>query len=143
MTSIKELVSRYRRVVVFGLIGVMNTAVDFAVYSLLIAFSPLGLALSQAAGYSAGLINSFIMNRCFTFRNGATTSLKAQVPRFLIVNGITLAISILCLSFLVNRLGMNQYLAKVPVTVLVMIVNYLGYKLFVFGIREGGEHHDG
>lgn len=137
MRGIKKLAERYRRVIVFGLVGVMNTAVDFAVYSLLLACTPLGLGLSQAAGYCAGLVNSFVMNRHITFRQGSTTSLKAQVPRFLLVNGVTLALSILCLSLLVNRLGINQYLAKAPVTVLVMAANYLGYKLIVFRVKEG------
>lgn len=141
MKSIKELIAKNRQVIIFALVGCMNTAVDFGVYSLLVAFSPLGLGLCQTAGYSAGLVNSFVMNRQFTFRDAKDSgfSVGMQVLRFLVVNGVTLAISILCLRLLTDGLGMNPYLAKVPVTLLVMVVNYVGYKLFVFAGKERGK----
>ncbi len=141
MTEIKLLIEKKRQLILFGMVGVINTAVDYIFYSLFLTFTPLEVGSCQAVGFIAGLINSFIMNRLFTFKDGVTTKIESQIPRFLIVNGISLGLSIVCLELLVNNLGLNPYLAKIPITMLVLFINYFGYKLFVFKVKEMQEDY--
>lgn len=139
------MVNKYRQPLLFCLIGGMNTAVDYAVYSAVLFLSgtrgdvsAILLLIAQVCGIAAGVANSFGMNRWFTFRHeakGGTTGI--QLIRFLLVNALTLTLSYAAL-WALTRQGVNPYLAKVPVVPLTMLVNYFGYKLFVFK----GNRHD-
>ena len=133
--SIKGLVAKYRRVIAFGLVGVMNTLVDYVVFVLLTVLSQLPVGVCQAIGYSAGIVNSFVMNKQIAFKKGTTTDLKTQIVRFIVVNGVSLLFSVLAIDWIVS-LGVNEQLAKLPVTAATMVINYLGYKLFVFKIKS-------
>ena len=139
MISAKELFRSKQRIIIFGIIGGMNTLVDYTMYSIFLTVSSWGLGTCQTIGYVAGVINSFIMNRWITFRDGSATRIEIQVPRFVLVNIFTLVISILCLKLFVNTLGLNPYLAKIPVTIAVMILNYFGYKKYVFRVKATAE----
>jgi putative flippase GtrA len=92
------------------------------------------VGLSQALGYTVGLTCSFLLNRRFTFRDGERR-LWGQMLLFVLVNLITMGISVVSISLLINA-GMNELLAKIPVTGIVMVCNYFGYKLIVFQVKS-------
>lgn len=51
----------------FNMVGLLNTAIDFAVFFLLIWLST-HYAVAQAVAYLAGMVNSYIWNKAFTFK---------------------------------------------------------------------------
>jgi putative flippase GtrA len=66
----------------FGLAGLINTAVGFAVIAVLDAGLGLPPALANAAGYAVGMAIGFVLNRSFVFRS--RTGLPAAGLRYLI-----------------------------------------------------------
>lgn len=135
----------------FGLVGVLNTAVSFVVFQLCyVAFEAGGVtagasptagidmgsfraAVATAIGYSAGVVNSFLLNRGWTFRVQARSAW--QFPRFVIVNIAGLLLGSAAMFVLVDERGY----AAVPVwfltTAVVMVLNFLGSKYWVFAAR--------
>ncbi len=125
--------NRYSSVWRFALVGCTNTAIDFGVFTLLRAVFDLNYLLCQTAAYVAGILNSFILNKVWTFESKTSnlhTSL--QLGRFIIVNIVSLLVSLLMLNLLSGQLHMNVYLAKVTVTVFTQVINYSGYQWWVF-----------
>lgn len=59
----KKLVTLLR----FGTVGVGNTLIDFGVFFLLTALN-VPYLLAQVCSYTAGILNSYIWNRTWTFR---------------------------------------------------------------------------
>ncbi len=115
----------------FGLVGVLNTLVDFGVYQLLVWLG-LHYALAQCLSYSCGLLNSYFFNSRWTFRQEKKYTQK-EFLRFLLVNLCSLALSVLLLRLCYEALGIESNLiAKGIVTVFVMLVNFIANKLFVF-----------
>jgi len=116
----------------FAIVGVINTVVDFCVFSLVLLF--VSVPFAQASGYTAGLICSFFLNKYVTFKN-YSKSLR-QWFLFLLVNGFTMLVSTFVISFL-HSLGLQEHLAKLLfVTPLTMTLNYLGYTYVVFAQKE-------
>lgn len=130
------LAVKYQRIITFAGVGVLNTLVDFLAFTLAVNLLTASVEVCQSIGYFAGILNSFVFNRKFTFKKGTTTRLGAQVTRFVVVNGMTYLLSVWAIHFLNVDWNVNVYVSKLVVTALVMVVNYLGYKIFVFGIQD-------
>ena len=132
----------------FAIVGVLNTLVDFAV------FQSLNLTLgwvyaAQVIGYTAGIINSYLWNSNWTFREQRTRSLR-EIALFLLVNVASLGVSLGMIWLCREAFGItNEWVAswmpkllsgfikgdtvcKLIATVVAIVVNYVGNRLFVF-----------
>lgn len=125
----------HKRLILYVIVGGINSGVDFLVFKLLYTFSPLAGAVIQVISYLSGVGCSFVLNRTLTFRDGAEKSISRQAPRFLLVNGISLGISVLAIHLLLQT-GISATIAKAGTTVLTALINYFGYKIFVFDVKE-------
>lgn len=112
----------------FNLVGIVNTLVDFAVFTVLTFFG-MYYMLSQVISYSCGVVNSFIMNKYWTF-GAKSTPHGYEVFKFIAVNGVSLAVSLSILYPLKPVVGVIS--AKIIATLFSMMVNFLGSKLWVF-----------
>ena len=130
MEKLKKL---FFQAVKFGLVGVVNTLVDYGVYTLLlfIPFFKENYVLAQVLGYSAGLINSLVLNKRWTFSQREPMT-KGQLASFLLVNLAALAVSTGILVLTQENLQLNRYVGKIIATVGSLAVNFLGNKLLVF-----------
>jgi putative flippase GtrA len=117
----------------FSIVGVLNTFMDFAVFTIFQSLLGVSYVLSQVAGYSVGITNSFIFNKNWTF-NGRTANKKTayEFIQFLSINLISLIITVLFMKLLVHDFNFNVYLSKIIVTLIAQVTNFLGYKLWVF-----------
>ncbi|MDD4511425.1 MAG: GtrA family protein, partial [Oscillospiraceae bacterium] len=88
----KELLIRYKKIIIYYIIGVVNTLVDFGVYSVVFFFTKMPVP-SQAVGYLSGVLCSFCLNRGITFRAEKGGSPLLQFLRFMLVNLVSLAVS--------------------------------------------------
>ncbi|AFK85385.1 GtrA family protein [Thermoanaerobacterium saccharolyticum JW/SL-YS485] len=112
----------------FNLVGIVNTLVDFSVFTVLTFFGMYYMA-AQVISYSCGVVNSFIMNKYWTFGDKSTPH-GYEVFKFIAVNGVSLAVSLSILYPLKPILGVIS--AKVIATLFSMMINFVGSKLWVF-----------
>jgi len=134
----------------FALVGCTNFIVSFTVFYLSFNYLPPDTVASLARGfgaadaalhpplaaaanllaYLAGMVNSFLLNRSWTFR--AAGNAWPQAMRFAAVNLFSLAMSTLASFALVDVLHYPSLAVWVPVTVVVVLVNYFGCKHWAF-----------
>ncbi len=113
----------------FGITGVLNTAVDFVVFFLV---SPIiGIYPAQIVGYTCGMINSFFINRNWTFKSGESFFSPTFV-KFAAANLITMGISIVVLAVFTQFLLLDILISKILTTVITLIFNFLLSRLWVF-----------
>lgn len=128
----KETGKGIAQLIKYNVVGVMNTAVDFIVYQILM-FLGVHYALAQCLSYSCGIVNSYFFNSRWTFRGGEKKYTSSQFLRFILVNLISLAVSVALLKVCYQVIGIESDLySKAIVTPVVMVINFLGTKLFVF-----------
>lgn len=117
----------------FSMIGVINTLIDFAVFTIFNSLFGVSYILSQGLGYSLGVANSFLLNKKWTFEDRkANKKSFYEFLQFIVVNLISLIITMMAMNLLVENLNLNVYISKVLITILAQITNFLGYKLWVF-----------
>lgn len=134
---IAKLFHRFKRFITYGLVGCINTLVDFLVFTLMLSVVGLDVKWAQSIGYLTGVLTSFTLNRNITFKGGKN-NVTAQIVRFIVVNGVSYLVSTNLIAWLVGQ-GLNAYLAKVAISVVVMLINYFGYKVLVFGVKDNKE----
>lgn len=146
--KLQVILAKYRSFIRFNLVGILNTLVDFVAFTLLIAIG-LSNTLSQCLSYSAGIANSYVLNRRWTFAADSSSQPDAsahsarravdlgQLGRFLTVNLITLGLSLLLLHLFNGVWGLHVLVAKAIALVFTTMVNFAGSKLWVFA-KPGG-----
>jgi putative flippase GtrA len=104
---------KYKSIIKFGCVGCLNTMLDFGMFSLL---------------------NSFLFNKHWTFNDTKTNKKTTkEIIQFIVVNLASLSVSLIGLSILMKDNSMNSFFAKIIAMVLAQVVNFLGYRFWVFG----------
>ena len=60
--------STARQFLKFGLVGVLNTGVQYVVFVGLFRLLGVPMLLASGIGYCAGIVNSYFLNRIWTFQ---------------------------------------------------------------------------
>jgi putative flippase GtrA len=120
---------KYSQFLKFSLVGASNTLISFVLYYILIKLG-LHYIISNVLAYSAGVVNSYILNSTWVFRDNSQPGSK--LFKFITVNLGALLLSSSLLYLCVDTLGINKIISQVIVTALVLLVNYTGNKLWTF-----------
>lgn len=113
----------------FCLVGAVNTGVDFTVFAVLTNLGVLML-LAQCISYACGVLNSFFLNRTWTFR-GHTQSSKSFL-RFTVLNLGTLMVTYGLLVYFHNHFVWPILVSKLLATGVSLVLNFTGSRLLVF-----------
>lgn len=116
----------------FGVTGFMNTAVDFVVF-LVLSYLGVGQYVAQVISYSCGMLNSYVINRLWTFRGCGKRMFGAELPRFVAVNLCLLLLSLGVLWLVQGQWGYPKLLAKLCATAITMVLGFVLNRLWVFG----------
>lgn len=114
----------------FCMVGLGNTTIDFSVFFVLTALGTAYLP-AQVISYSAGLGNSFIFNRKWTFQTRGKFA-YSQLTRFIILNSLSLLISTAVLYLFHDIENRELWVGKVAATAGSVLINYLGSSRWVF-----------
>jgi putative flippase GtrA len=133
--KIKALYQKYRKgfwhFVKFQCVGVVNFFVDLGVFTLLHTVIGFYAVPSNIVSYSCGIVNSFILNRYWTFKI-KLKFFSIDFLKFLLVNLVSLGINTLAIYVLVDLYNLDPTLSKVIATAFSFTVNFAGNKLLVF-----------
>lgn len=113
----------------FNAVGVINTLVDTAIYSLLV-LTGLDTSIAQVISYSAGVANSYIFNSRWTFRDKETSFKKTVL--FIAVNLVSLSVSIAIIELCTRQFGIDKFIAKLISLPFSILINFLGSRFLVF-----------
>ncbi len=125
----------HKKLVWFGAIGVINTAVDWTTFwflGMLLPNTPVAVWSAKAASYGVGVISSYLLNTRFTFRQqvlaigSAGMSLHGKLFfRFVLVSLVCLILN----STTYALLAEDQYMAFTPLIIATAITYVVGFTL--------------
>ena len=115
----------------FALVGVVNTLVDISVFASLVHGAQWDPLSANMMSYSLGILNSFLLNRLWTFRDHSRSRHVAlQLPVFFICNLVGLGLSsavVWALSPVLTPIG-----SKLLATLVTFCWNYWTSRKFVY-----------
>ena len=123
-----------RQALRFGIVGVANTFTCLALVWTLEGQAGMAVWLASAIGYGVGIVQSYVLNRFWTFGAEPSTPVGAQFLRFLGVNIVVGAVFSATTTLLAPPLGvrMATIVALVPVT----LMSFIGMRHLVFSQRS-------
>lgn len=134
MEKIKKLLIRYQDILLYGIFGVLTTAVNIVSYWLFA--HPLGMdtMVSTVLAWILSVCFAYLTNRKWVFHSTASTA-KEYIKEIISFFSCRIATGVLdwvCMFVFVTLLAFNDMLIKVLSNILVIILNYVASKLIIF-----------
>jgi putative flippase GtrA len=124
-----------RQILSFNIVGAVNTAITYGIYSLLV-FLGLPYLLALGLEYCFGLTFSFFLNKRFTFKDGSRTT-AASFGKMVVSYALVLALNMILLSWFVEGLGMGKYLGQLFALSFSVACSFFLQKFVVFKSPKG------
>jgi putative flippase GtrA len=119
-----------REVVVFHIVGAVNTALTYGMYSLFVLMGT-DYRLALILEYCFGMSFSFFFNRRFTFRHTGTITMRMVSSMVGSYVGI-LGINLLLLIILVEKFSFNKYIGQCIALAISVLAAFFVQKFLIF-----------
>lgn len=141
-----------KEIIKFGLVGVLNTALDYGMFFVFFSLLKLDKNLAQTFATIIAMTNSYLVNRYWTFEKKGSVR-GGEIWRFIFVNLLSLLTTLICLNLFYDLLSLYEVadalLGFVGISIALtgdlavlfckllampfsLAVNFLGNKLWVF-----------
>lgn len=140
MKKIKELFIQFKEQISYLFFGVLTTVVNWVVYALFMLIPGVNVEVANAVAGIVAILFAYVTNRIFVFESVSKTKkeILLEFLRFMGGRAVTFVIEVVGVPGL-YYLGLDQGLlgvegawAKIIVSVVVIVLNYVFSKLFVF-----------
>ncbi len=150
MDKWKELYHRHREMIAYLFFGALTTIVSILSYALLSRLFALMMRQPWAM-YSANFLSillsvtfAYITNRRYVFQSKAhDRAIWVEMASFYLGRAVTMVLDMALMALLVTVLHIWDLLAKSLVTVIVILLNYIISKLFVFKTKDDASKKEG
>jgi putative flippase GtrA len=117
----------------FGLVGVSNTLIAFAVYTVLLKLFGVWYIAASGIGFAVGAVNGFLLNRRWTFREHTGDALTPV--RWAIVQSCGLGLNLALVYLFVHDVGMDKLVGQIPATAIVVVLTFAANRAWTFRIH--------
>ena len=114
----------------FIIVGLSNTLITLAIIFFCSAVIKLDYRISNFVGYIIGLINSFILNKSWTFKS--KNRLHKEIIPFLAMFFVCYFINLSTVIFFKELLEINNLISQGSGMIIYTITNYFGNKYWAF-----------
>lgn len=141
--KIKELMVKYREIIIYLIVGVMTTIFSWGAYFICTLFMEVegpdhavSNAIANTISWVAGVLFAYPLNRKWVFRSTNPKILK-EFSGFAASRLSTWLMDLLIMYVTVNVFGMHKWIAKIFISsVIVTIANYVFSKLLIFKKKD-------
>lgn len=134
--SLKKLINKFlnRETVVYAISGVMTTAVNMVTYYLLCYVAVMNHLIANIIAWIIAVTFAYFVNAAWVFRDKRTTLREefVKMVKFFVARIVSLGVEEGGLLIFVSVLGLNNMAVKAGLAVIVIILNYICSKFFVF-----------
>jgi putative flippase GtrA len=117
----------------FGIVGVSNTLLFLAVYTLLVEGFGVWYLAASAIAYLVGAVNGFLLNRRWTFRGHVGDAFTPV--RWGVVQGCGLLLNLGLVAGCVEGLGMDELGGQAVALAIVVVVTFAANRAWTFRTR--------
>ena len=131
---VKDLLKKYKGLLLYLFFGVCTTGVNIVSYWVCSRFMNMNTVLSTVIAWLLAVLFAYVTNRIWVFESNATgfKRIMIELMSFITCRVATGIMDIGIMYLCVDMLGMNDVLIKALSNIIVIILNYIASKLFIF-----------
>lgn len=134
VSNIKELIIKYKFIILYGIFGVLTTVINIGVYGVL--YSGLGVSnvISNVIAWVISVLFAFITNKLWVFesKNFNFKLFVKELGSFTVCRVATGVLDLGIMFVGVDLLKGPAIILKIASNIIVIILNYVMSKIFVF-----------
>lgn len=125
---------KHKVVLLYLFFGVLSFLISIGTYALTTEIIHINILIANIFAWVFSVSFAYITNRIWVFKENATEliSILAEIGKFASARLATLGVEELILYVFVSKIGFENMAVKIVATVIVIILNYLISKLWVF-----------
>lgn len=120
----------FRHAVKYGIVGVINVTLDFALYAALVSLG-IWYPLAKTTSLLVATVNGYTLNRIWTFRAGPHRNLV--LTKYMTVQASCLVGNIALLVALIEIAGMHKITAQAIALPIIALYSFIAQRLWTFG----------
>ena len=130
----KNLLLKYKEPILYIIFGVLTTLVNIVVYFCFNDILHVHYLVSNAIAWVLSVLFAFVTNKLFVFESKSLQCLQVmrELGGFVAARGATGVLDMVLMWLLVDVIVMDEMFAKILVNVLVIVLNYVASKLWIF-----------
>lgn len=138
MQKLKDLIIKYKSIILYIIFGAATTFIDFAIYFSLTRLLGVNEQIAQWIAWFFAVVFAFFTNRKWVFEAGSKTTKNFiwQVLSFFGSRLFSGFINWLMILIFVTIMGISDIIIKCVAAVFIVILNYVLSKLIVFRKKE-------
>lgn len=135
--KLKHLFIKYREAIRYLFFGVVTTAVNFVLYYALL-YLGMHYLWAQVIAWIGAVLVAYLTNKRWVFESRVTGFLPVlrELFSFVLSRLFSFGVETLLLFLMVDVASISEGIAKIPVAVLTVILNYITGKWMVFKRKE-------
>jgi putative flippase GtrA len=114
----------------FGIVGVSNTLIFFAVYTLLLKVFGVWYVAASGIGFAVGAVNGFLWNRAWTFKGHVGDALTPV--RWFVVQTSGLLVNLGLVYLFVDGAGLGKLEGQAVTIVIVTLLTFFANRAWTF-----------
>ncbi len=131
MKKIIDLYKKYEEVINYLIVGGMTTLVSILIYAVCTKCFHINYMISNVISWIFSVLFAYIFNRIFVFKS-KNNNIFVEVYQFFKYRIFSFLIEIFLMYVFVELISIDDMISKVIVQIIVIILNYVFSKLFVF-----------
>ena len=138
MKIIKDLVLKYKSIIMYLVFGVFTTLVNIITYYIFSHILKTGVMFSTIVAWVLAVFFAYITNRKWVFTSYAKEKKEIinEIFSFFSCRIATGIVDWLCMFIFVRKLNFNDVIIKTLANILVIILNYVASKLIIFKKKD-------
>lgn len=141
MTKIKQLWQQYASVISYLVFGVLTTVVNIGVFDVLDTYAHWNYQVATVLAWFISVLFAYITNKLWVFDSKTTTSqaLMTELGSFFFFRILSLFMDMAMMWLGISILHASPLITKVVDNVVIVVVNYLFSRVFIFKRVEQGD----
>lgn len=141
---LRRFLLKYQHFLLYTLFGSLTTIIDLAVYYILYNLFLIHYLIAQTISWVVAVLFAYVTNKRYVFASRARgMAMVAEMAKFISGRLFSFGVQTVCLAVLVEFAHWNENLVRLPVLVIVTILNYIVSRVFVFDKARSQQQDEG
>lgn len=134
MKKVFDLYKKYSEIINYLIVGVLTTLVSIVIYAVFTKVFHVNYMISNVISWIGSVSFAYVTNKVFVFKSKCDNDMDVliEIYQFFKYRVFSFIIDILLMYLFVELVNIDDMIAKIIVQVIVIVLNYVFSKLFVF-----------